>query len=287
MRFEQTRTILQKLAPQYHRTVSDHYQQLADGGVEALESIHRRKTGELIGFEVDLVGVLAASMGVKPKLVVKPFAELLPALQSGEIDMIVTTEAGPAEAAETLAMVPLVWVGAPEGQQAPLRIPAGRVTQSRPLPRAQAEARDTIRRGDEQVTSLGERYEALYGYRPAARPIEVESLRVVASSRPPEKGRGEPARGIATRRDAVPERRQRAYLGGGWREVAVYDGPDLVPGDRLAGPALVLDDYLHYMTDTMRGSSGSTASENSKSLRSPRTTAAGPCRSASSGSTSA
>ena len=33
MRFEQTRTILQKLAPQYHRTVSDHYQQLAAGEV--------------------------------------------------------------------------------------------------------------------------------------------------------------------------------------------------------------------------------------------------------------
>ena len=33
MRFEQTRTILQKLAPQYHRTVSDHFQQLADGEV--------------------------------------------------------------------------------------------------------------------------------------------------------------------------------------------------------------------------------------------------------------
>ncbi len=33
MRFEQTRTILQKLAPDYHRQVSDHYQQLADGDV--------------------------------------------------------------------------------------------------------------------------------------------------------------------------------------------------------------------------------------------------------------
>lgn len=50
----------------------------------------KSKTGELIGFEVDMVGVLAASMGVKPKLVVKPFAELLPALLSGEIDMIVS-----------------------------------------------------------------------------------------------------------------------------------------------------------------------------------------------------
>jgi len=33
MRFEQTRTILQHLAPDYHRTVSHYYQTLADGDV--------------------------------------------------------------------------------------------------------------------------------------------------------------------------------------------------------------------------------------------------------------
>jgi len=33
MRFEQTRTILQKLAPDYHRQVSGHFQQLAEGDV--------------------------------------------------------------------------------------------------------------------------------------------------------------------------------------------------------------------------------------------------------------
>ena len=33
MRFEQTRTILQKLAPAYHRKVSDNFQQLAEGEV--------------------------------------------------------------------------------------------------------------------------------------------------------------------------------------------------------------------------------------------------------------
>jgi polar amino acid transport system substrate-binding protein len=50
----------------------------------------KNKTGEMIGFEVDMVNALAASMGVKPKLVVKPFGELLPALLSGEVDMIVS-----------------------------------------------------------------------------------------------------------------------------------------------------------------------------------------------------
>lgn len=33
MRFEQTRTILRKLAPDYHRAVSKYYQQMADGEV--------------------------------------------------------------------------------------------------------------------------------------------------------------------------------------------------------------------------------------------------------------
>ena len=33
MRFEQTRTILQKLAPDYHRAVSHYYQVMADGDV--------------------------------------------------------------------------------------------------------------------------------------------------------------------------------------------------------------------------------------------------------------
>jgi len=50
----------------------------------------KSKSGALIGFEVDLVTVLAASMGVEPKLVGKPFPELLPALASGELDIVVS-----------------------------------------------------------------------------------------------------------------------------------------------------------------------------------------------------
>ena len=33
MRFEQTRTVLQRLAPDYHRRVSEYFQALADSGV--------------------------------------------------------------------------------------------------------------------------------------------------------------------------------------------------------------------------------------------------------------
>jgi polar amino acid transport system substrate-binding protein len=48
------------------------------------------KEGELIGYEVDLARAMAGAMGVKAKMKVMPFAELLPALQSGKIDLILS-----------------------------------------------------------------------------------------------------------------------------------------------------------------------------------------------------
>jgi len=48
------------------------------------------KTGTLIGYEVDLANILADAMGVKVEFVQKPFGELLPALEKGEIDAIMS-----------------------------------------------------------------------------------------------------------------------------------------------------------------------------------------------------
>ena len=48
------------------------------------------KEGELMGYEVDLARAMAKSMGVKAKFEVMPFAELLPALQAGKIDLILS-----------------------------------------------------------------------------------------------------------------------------------------------------------------------------------------------------
>jgi polar amino acid transport system substrate-binding protein len=48
------------------------------------------KEGELIGYEVDLARAMAQAMGVSAKFEVIPFAELLPALQSGRIDLILS-----------------------------------------------------------------------------------------------------------------------------------------------------------------------------------------------------
>ena len=50
----------------------------------------KSKDGTLIGYEVDLAKLLANAMGVELKLVEKPFAELLPALEKGEVDVVMS-----------------------------------------------------------------------------------------------------------------------------------------------------------------------------------------------------
>lgn len=50
----------------------------------------RDRSGQIVGLEVDLVEALAASMELEPRLVVKPFAELLPALERGELDLVIS-----------------------------------------------------------------------------------------------------------------------------------------------------------------------------------------------------
>ncbi len=49
------------------------------------------KTGELIGMEVDIAEVLAGALGVELKLVTLDFAELLPALEAGKLDMVMSS----------------------------------------------------------------------------------------------------------------------------------------------------------------------------------------------------
>jgi polar amino acid transport system substrate-binding protein len=50
----------------------------------------KSKTGELMGYEVDLAKALSTNMGVKLKLVEMPFSELMEALKSGKIDAIMS-----------------------------------------------------------------------------------------------------------------------------------------------------------------------------------------------------
>lgn len=57
----------------------------------------KNRTGKLMGYEVDLAGALANGMGVKLSIKQMPFSELLPALQAGKIDAIMSGMAVTAE----------------------------------------------------------------------------------------------------------------------------------------------------------------------------------------------
>ena len=48
------------------------------------------KSGRIIGLEVDLIEALAEAMGLRVRLVQRPFGELLSALESGEVDLVIS-----------------------------------------------------------------------------------------------------------------------------------------------------------------------------------------------------
>lgn len=48
------------------------------------------KSGELIGFDIDLANLIADAMGVEVTFVQKPFGQLLEALETGEVDIVMS-----------------------------------------------------------------------------------------------------------------------------------------------------------------------------------------------------
>ncbi len=83
-------------------------------------------------------------------------------------------------------------------------------------------------------------YRELYGYRPEARPIEVESLRVAASSPPPVIEPAPPVERTA-RAEPVAETEERAYFDGEWRATPSFERARLEPGAPVPGPALIFE----------------------------------------------
>jgi ABC-type amino acid transport substrate-binding protein len=57
----------------------------------------KSRSGELIGLEIDLVRMMAQSMGVTVEYVTRPFPELLPALKNGDVDIVMSGMAITAE----------------------------------------------------------------------------------------------------------------------------------------------------------------------------------------------
>lgn len=50
----------------------------------------KNKRGEIVGLEVDLIRELAGSMGLTARFVEMPFADLLPALERNEVDLVIS-----------------------------------------------------------------------------------------------------------------------------------------------------------------------------------------------------
>jgi polar amino acid transport system substrate-binding protein len=48
------------------------------------------KEGKVIGFEIDMATIMAQTMGVNLKVETMPFADLLPALEAGKVDMVLS-----------------------------------------------------------------------------------------------------------------------------------------------------------------------------------------------------
>ena len=50
----------------------------------------KNKQGEIIGLEVDLVSALAHAMGLEVRIVETPFSELIPTLERGDVDLVIS-----------------------------------------------------------------------------------------------------------------------------------------------------------------------------------------------------
>lgn len=91
--------------------------------------------------------------------------------------------------------------------------------------------------GMELGRAFGERYQATYGHRPESRPVELESVRAIAST--PVAGIASP--GTPERFPATNQGSKRVWLGGGWRKIPCYERDRLSPGATFAGPAIVTE----------------------------------------------
>ncbi len=84
-------------------------------------------------------------------------------------------------------------------------------------------------------------YQEIYGYAPEGRAIELESIRVVASSRDSGMADDDMPAFPSSPSPAAPATTRRCWIGGAWRDVPVFDRARLAPGATFAGPSLVFE----------------------------------------------
>jgi polar amino acid transport system substrate-binding protein len=63
------------------------------------------KDGNIIGFDADIAKAISLNMGVKLSISTMPFAELLPALENGKVDMVISSMTMTLERNQTVAFV--------------------------------------------------------------------------------------------------------------------------------------------------------------------------------------
>jgi len=86
--------------------------------------------------------------------------------------------------------------------------------------------------------AFARRYQVIYAHWPEGRPIEIESLRVVASTRQETMAA---AQSPPQAHPAAASVRRQAFFAGKWQSVPVYERENLAPGARLPGPALIFE----------------------------------------------
>lgn len=88
-------------------------------------------------------------------------------------------------------------------------------------------------------------YREVFGHAPERRPVELESLRVVASSRPDPITASAPVPPA----DALPTGSTPLWIGGRWTEAARFERGELAAGARMHGPALVWERHTATFID--------------------------------------
>jgi len=81
-------------------------------------------------------------------------------------------------------------------------------------------------------------YREIYGYAPEGRAIELESVRVIASSRSSEEAFPE---ALPDSIEAAPVGHRRCWTEGDWQDIPFFDRTRLQPGASFTGPCLVFE----------------------------------------------
>lgn len=110
--------------------------------------------------------------------------------------------------------------------------------------------------GLDLIQAFHERYEEVYGYLPENKPVEIVSIRVVASTW----YEGVDREVFTSSHSAESRKTLRSCIHGEWQTIPVFNRDMLVPGDEIQGPALVQDRFSTLCIDAqwkaMVGSGG-------------------------------